>query len=189
MRGSTAPPGGRCCWGTVYQGPRSLATVVRPAGGPLRLGWTSSARKHSSAGRFSGRASGSLRPAGRPGLARRLRAPGSRRDPTPFFLRSFSARQGARALPGASSPWKASQPPPTSLFFFAARRADEARGLKGLARPPGGEKEMACDPGVETPGNDRAPCRAKRKKWPVIQALKRLATIVRPPGRRERNGL
>jgi hypothetical protein len=41
---------------------------------------------------------------------------------------------------------------------------------------------MACDPGVETPGNDRAPCRAKRKKWPVIQALKRLATIVRPPG-------
>jgi hypothetical protein len=134
MRGSTAPPGGRGCWGTVYQGPRSLATVVRPAGGPLRLGWTSSARKHSSAGRFSGRASGSLRPAGRPGLARRLRAPGSRRDPTPFFLRSFSARQGARALPGASSPWKAEGPNPffPLLFFCPAGRTGVARGFKPL---------------------------------------------------------
>jgi hypothetical protein len=69
------------------------------------------------------------------------------------------ARRGARALPGASSPWKANHPL-LSLF---------------LARPEGGRSYPDFEISPALPGGEfKGAIRA--------QALKRLAPFVRPPG-------
>ncbi len=63
-------------------------------------------------------------------------------------------------LPGASSPWKASQLTPFPFFFF----------------PPGGRTNSPIDQASTA-------LRAEKEGRAFgFQALKRLATIVRPPG-------